>query len=236
VLNATKTSIVIGGVVMLTTTSLLAQSSQSRNVDLVRGRLQIVNMENALREAVRSGANRLTSQLKSLGPVDSAVLMNTPEANGFVVPQGMFFYVRVPTMSSVVVWALPRLIDQQRVQAQIDQQRVQAQNVSTTRPVEQVPPVAPVDADLAKDPRGAYRNAVRASLIDCMLDDSGNLDIKAEEYLTIAARRDSRPNPLDLTDEARTITLIVRGSVLEALHQKRITKEEARKQVEMRED
>jgi hypothetical protein len=227
-LNATKTSIVIGGVVMLTTASLMAQSGQSRGVDPLKGRLQIVNMENALREAVKSGANRLTSQLKSLGPVENAVLMNTPEANGFVVPQGMFFYVRVPTMSSVVVWVIPRLIDQQRVQAQ---------NVSqAARPVDTVPPVVPVDADLARDPRGAYRSAIRDSLIDCMLDDSGNLNIKSDEYLTVAARRDTRPNPLDLTDEARTITLIVRGSVLEALHQKRLTKEEARKLVEMRED
>ena len=43
VLSATKTSIGIGAVVMLTTTSLLAQGGPNRDVDSLKGRQQIAN-------------------------------------------------------------------------------------------------------------------------------------------------------------------------------------------------
>jgi hypothetical protein len=86
------------------------------------------------------------------------------------------------------------------------------------------------------DPGAAYTDAVRDALIDAMLSYSRQLGIGAEEWLTIAARDASNPrvtgeDPADVI----TIFLRVKGSDLQALHEGRLTPDEARKRVEVRE-
>lgn len=211
-----------------------AQGAQIARERIVRYRVQIANMESALKAAVRSGASTGTKQLANIGTVESANFLGQPDAQGFILHDGVFFFVKVPAMSSAVALWMPLIIEQQ--QAQRGPRRAQAQSVSQAREVEVVPPVSPMDANLLKNTYDEYRNAIKDALIDSMLRDSGALEIDANSYLTVAARRDARPNPLDLTDEVRTVTLLVKGSVLDAFHQKRITLEEARKLVEMRED
>jgi hypothetical protein len=210
-----------------------AQGVQVAREQIVKARLQIANMENALKTAVRSGASRGTKQLANIGTVESATFLGPPDAQGFIVPQGVFFYVKVPAMSSAVALWMPLIIEQQQARGP---RRAQAQSVSQAREVEVVPPVSPMDANVLKNTYDEYRNAIKDALIDSMLRDSGALEIDTNAFLTVAARRDARPNPLDLTDEVRTVTLTVKGSVLDEFHQKRITFEEARKLVEMRED
>ena len=100
------------------------------------------------------------------------------------------------------------------------------------------PPVAAAaqPADGVDDPGAAYTDAVRDALIDAMLSYSQQLAIGAEEWLTVAARDASNPrmtgeDPADVT----TIFLRVKGSDLKALHEGRLTRDEARKRVEVRE-
>lgn len=83
------------------------------------------------------------------------------------------------------------------------------------------------------DPNERYTEAVKSSLIDAMLD-YGGLPIGADEWLIVAAR-DSEGPPTGALDDASTIMLKVKGSDLMAFRSNQITKEEARKKVEVRE-
>jgi hypothetical protein len=98
------------------------------------------------------------------------------------------------------------------------------------------PTVGPEEAALLDDPNGAYEREVVNALIDAMLKHSGSISIGADEWLTVAAhdtehRSRLASQPYDLL----TIVLRVKGSDLAALRADRITLEEARKRVEVRE-
>jgi hypothetical protein len=86
------------------------------------------------------------------------------------------------------------------------------------------------------DPNGAYTSAVRDALIDAMLGYSQALSIGPDEWLTVAARDRgesgmSADDPFDVT----TIQLRIKGADLLALHAGRLTPDDARKRVEVRE-
>lgn len=95
---------------------------------------------------------------------------------------------------------------------------------------------ATVAPPMLDDPAEAYTTEVKESLIDAMLDFSILLALGPDEYLTIAAR-DNEEIPLAPNDpsEAMTITLRIKGSDLAAYRAGRITKDEAKKRVEVRE-
>jgi len=92
-------------------------------------------------------------------------------------------------------------------------------------------------ADMVDDPQEGYTREVQAALIDAMIENSGHLDLGADELLVVAARDNMPENPLipgDATDFS-TIMLQVRGSDLAAFRGGRITIEEARQKVDVRE-
>jgi len=94
-----------------------------------------------------------------------------------------------------------------------------------------------VIADMVDDPQQGYTREVQSALIDAMIENSGHLDLAAGELLVVAARDNMPENPLipgDATDFS-TIMLQVRGSDLAAFRGGRITMEEARQKVEVRE-
>lgn len=99
-------------------------------------------------------------------------------------------------------------------------------------------PVAqtPAQPTLLDDPFGAYESAVKKALIDAMLDHSGPLEIGPEEWLTVAARdnEDRRLSPANIYDLA-TVVLRIKGSDLAAFRAGRLTRDEARARVEVRE-
>jgi hypothetical protein len=104
------------------------------------------------------------------------------------------------------------------------------------------PPGAPVIATApradaaAEDPGEAYTTAVRDALIDAMLRYSQSLEISPDEWLVVAARdRDESGIAADDPFDAMTIQLRIKGADLLALHAGRLTPEEARKRVEVRE-
>lgn len=99
------------------------------------------------------------------------------------------------------------------------------------------PPPPPVDATLLDDPSQAYEREVKDALIDAMLDYSGPLGIGADEWLTIAARDNEHRDRFVPGDPFDTMTIVLRikGSDLAAFRADRITKDEARKRVDVRE-
>jgi hypothetical protein len=99
-----------------------------------------------------------------------------------------------------------------------------------------VPPGAATASPVpAMDPDVDYTETVKHALIDAMLDFSGPMQIGPEEWLSVAARDSYGPmSPGEIYD-AMTIVLRIRGSDLQAFRADRLTREEARKRVEVRE-
>lgn len=99
------------------------------------------------------------------------------------------------------------------------------------------PSGTPGDALLIADPAAAYTREVKAALIEAMLENSGPLGVGNDEWLVVAAR-DSEPGnrlvPGDAYDTTTSV-LRVKGSDLAAFRAGRLTLEEARKRVEVRE-
>jgi hypothetical protein len=97
------------------------------------------------------------------------------------------------------------------------------------------PPVPQAALAWLNDPNGAYTTEVKNSLIDAMLEHSSALGIGPDEWLTVAARDNERRDRLNPGDDVSTIILRVKGSDLAALRAGRLTAEEARTKVEVRE-
>lgn len=87
---------------------------------------------------------------------------------------------------------------------------------------------------IVSNPDGAYTDAVQSAIVDAMLDYGGTLNLGGEEWLTVAARENSDAMIAgDLTDSV-TITLRVKGADLEALKSGRISRDELRRRVDVR--
>jgi hypothetical protein len=98
------------------------------------------------------------------------------------------------------------------------------------------PPVN-VDARVLDNPAEGYTREVKAALIDAMIENSGPLALGPDEWLTVAARDNVPRDPLSPGDTADFSTIIfrVKGSDLATFRGGRLTLEEARQKVEVRE-
>jgi hypothetical protein len=87
-----------------------------------------------------------------------------------------------------------------------------------------------------QDPDASYTVAVREALVDAMLRYSQSLSLGADEWLVVAARDRGEPGiGADDPFEVTTIQLRIKGADLQAFHASRLTLEEARKRVEVKE-
>ena len=104
-------------------------------------------------------------------------------------------------------------------------------------PAPRQPETPKVDPQVVDDPESAYTREIKSALIDAMLDHSQSLSIGPDETLTIAARDSGPNNPMFPGDslDSSTWVLSVKGSVLAAYQARTMTKEEARQQVQVRE-
>ncbi|MBM3779622.1 MAG: hypothetical protein FJW23_15525 [Acidimicrobiia bacterium] len=103
---------------------------------------------------------------------------------------------------------------------------------ASARPAETVPPAA---LEWLNDPSGVYTTEVKNAIVDAMLEHSGALGVGPGEWLTVAARDNERPDRLNPSDELSTIMLRISGRDLAELRAGRLTAEEARERVEIRE-
>ena len=87
-----------------------------------------------------------------------------------------------------------------------------------------------------QDPGESYTVAVREALIDAMLRYSQSLALGADDWLVVAARDRGEPGiGSDDPFEVTTIQLRIKGADLQAFHAGRLTPDEARKRVEVKE-
>jgi len=109
-------------------------------------------------------------------------------------------------------------------------------NASPGTPAPSVAPAEEPHTELLDDPGAAYTKEVKSALIDAMLDYGAPIPISDTEWLTIAARDsdDSRMGGGDPYDVS-TIILRIRGADLAGLREGRLSRDEARSHVEIRE-
>jgi hypothetical protein len=90
---------------------------------------------------------------------------------------------------------------------------------------------------LAEDPNEAYTRAVKAALVDAMLEWGGPLYLADDEWLTVAARDNVPRDPLIPGDAADSSTVVfrIKGADLSAYRERRLTLDEVRAKVEIRE-
>ena len=196
-------------------------------------------MEGTLTSSVDVASKRLAKDVKS---IDSTAMLfaGRARAKGFTLEgHGVFFYVEVPTLDLTVMMTVQQFERERSAQqrAETPQPGGDAQQVNNLRldtPPPPLPTAVEALANLAAEGQ-KWRATVRLALIDAMLDNSKNLELKPDEWLTIAARgseTELMPNEiLNLT----TTVLRVKGSDLADFLAGRLTKEEARLKVEVRE-
>lgn len=94
---------------------------------------------------------------------------------------------------------------------------------------------APRPDPILDDPEEAYRAEIRNTLMDAMLEHSRSLGIGPTEWLTVAARRsDNRPRLSPVETDASTIVIRASGADLSAFLGGQISRDEARKRMDVR--
>ena len=86
-----------------------------------------------------------------------------------------------------------------------------------------------------RDPSTAYREAIKAALIDAMLEHSRGMNIHPDEWLTVAAHRGESPLGASEIVNSSTLVLRIKGSDLAVYDADRTRKDEIRRRVETRE-
>jgi hypothetical protein len=96
-------------------------------------------------------------------------------------------------------------------------------------------PVSPIPARIMRDPRAAYREAIKSALVDAMLEHSRGMSLGPEEWLIVAAHRGDSPLAPNEIVTTTTLMLKIKGNDLALYDADRSRKEEIRQRVDVRE-
>lgn len=225
-------------------------------------RYNVRMFENVLVTAAQHGAELLGLRVSQIDPAIILLTGTPPRAQGFVIEgHGVFFHVEIPAVDPVVAWAvrtrgrdemadrsiaaLKKLVrtvqnpqereiyEQQlrRIEQRFTPPGAGAQQTADTGPAQ--PTLRP---PLMDDPNLEYERMVTEQLIDAMLDHSHQLGLGPDDSLTIAARGSHGPLLSQAAfDDSVTLMLRVKASDLAEFRAGRITRDEARARVTVRE-
>ena len=181
----------------------------------LQARQQIVAFESALENAVRYGTQMLNQRLQSSNTDNMVMLVGLTRARGFRLDDyGVVFDVEFPSMRRSMVWSMQEL--------------ERANTAKAVRAAESAPSIRP---------REIYQTEIANAIVNAILDYRGSVGLAANEWLTVAAREsllDRRPVPGDPNDPAITVILRIKGSDLQALHDRTITREEGLTRVDVK--
>ena len=90
-------------------------------------------------------------------------------------------------------------------------------------------------AEAFVDPSAAYEDEVKHALVDAMLDYAGSLQLPDAEWVTVAARDAGYMAFPDAVSDMVTVTLSVRVSDLVEFRAQRLTRDQARTRVVIKE-
>ena len=200
-----------------------ASSDQQRRYD------QIHVMEGTLTGAVSVAANQVAREIQSNTPGANFFTGNA-RAKGFTLEgYGAFFYVEIPALDLNLVLSLEtRERNAQRRSEGAGPRRANQQESAASDAKEALSSVA------AEDPGQKYRDAVKRCLVDAMLDHSKSMDLAPEEWLTVAARGSEAGLIPGEIYQLTTLVLRVKGSDLADFLAGRLSKDEARQKVDVR--
>jgi hypothetical protein len=227
--------------------------ASSTEEEQIKVRQRISTMEGVLERAVSNGAENLLRKVRTVMP-DPPMLSGVPKVRGFRLDgYGVFFDVEVPALRLPVTWPLRYLIEDNR--AAVEAALAELRKMVADQPARErdrfetlaqrlesravTPRTTPRQADpVVIEPEVAYTDAVRASLIDAMIEHSGPMPVGVDEWLTVAARDNAPRDPLMPGDTAGLNTLIfrVKGADLAAFRAGRMSLEEARRHVQVQEN
>jgi len=209
------------GLALSAATSVGAQSP-ARPVEAtaaqIQARQQISAFEAALENAVRYGAQMLNQRLQASNTDNMVILAGLTRARGFRLDDyGVVFDVEFPSMRRSMVWSIQELERGRAVRA-ADAKRA-------------------ADAAPAVRPREIYQTEIASALVNAILDYPGSVGVSAGEWLSVAAREsvfERRVVPGDPNDTAITVILRIKGSDLQALRDRTLTREEGLKRVDVK--
>jgi hypothetical protein len=237
---------------VLVAASVLAQSPE-QEAEQIKARQRISTMEGVLERAVSNGAENLLRQVRTVMP-DAPMLSGAPKVRGFRLDgYGVFFDVEVPALRLPMTWPLRYVLqdDTAAVNAALNELRqIVAQQLPRERDRFEllarrlelrasIPQPAPRTGNpMVTAPDEAYTKAVREALIDAMIENSGPIPLGPDEWLTVAARDNVPRDPLIPGDTAglNTLTFKLKGSVLAEFRAGRMSLEDTRARVEVRQD
>ena len=180
----------------------------------IEARQQMSAFEGMLENAVRQGAQMLNQRLQASNTDNMVMLAGLTRARGFRLDDyGIVFDVEFPSMRRSMVWSMQELANA---------------NAGGGRPVRTT------DAPQSVRPREIYQAEITTALINAILDYTGPVRVEPAEWLTVAARESVRFVPGDPNDTAITVSLRIKGSDLQALRDRKITRDEGRNRVEVK--
>jgi hypothetical protein len=228
--------------VMMTAPGMLgAQTPVAPGPEQVRRHEQINLFEGTLERAVTNAARRVAKDVQE-HTSNADFTTSDAHARGFILDgYGVFVYVEIPSLDlnltvGLVLDQLDRGVSQK---ADSDAGKVEANPVSnrTDTKVDPVPVIPKTYREAMKsvqDTGDKYRNEVKLQLTDAMLDFSKNLELKPDEWLSVAARgSEGALTPGEILQQ-RTVVLRIKGSDLSDYLAGRLTRDEARAKVEVR--
>jgi hypothetical protein len=219
-----------------------AQTPVPPGPEQIRRHEQINLFEGTLERAVTNAARRVAKDVQE--HTSNANFMTTDaHAKGFILDgYGVFVYVEIPALdlNLTVGLMLDQIERDAQQKAEADQGKGEANPVSN-RPPEVKAELSPIIPKAARetlksvmDTGEKYRNEVKLQLTDAMLDFTKNLELKPDEWLSVAARgSDGALTPGEIL-QLTTVVLRIKGSDLADYLAGRLTREEARAKVEVR--
>jgi hypothetical protein len=213
-----------------------AQTPVPPGAEQIRRHEQINLFEGTLERAVTNAARRVAKDVQE--HTSNADFMTTDaHAKGFILDgYGVFVYVEIPALDlNLTVGLMLDQFDRDAQQkAEADANPVSNRSEMKADPVPVIPKTAREALKSVMDTGQKYRNEVKLQLTDAMLDFTKNLELKPDEWLSVAARgSDGALTPGQIL-QLTTVVLRVKGSDLADYFAGRLTKEEARAKVEVR--
>jgi hypothetical protein len=183
--------------------------------ELRQRRNAIYLMEGVLEAAVRVGAQKTVSEIQRVEPGLVMFSSSPVKAHGnHLEDYGVFFQVEIP---SVIPSVASLLAQRERTRPDTSPAQPTSLNASPQGAV--------------MNPDAHYVESVKQELINAMVRLSHTMDLRADEWLTVAAR-DGSEVPGQLA-EPSTMILRIKGSDLSDFFAGRISIDEARKRVQV---
>jgi hypothetical protein len=229
-----KTGLLLTVMITMVAPAARAQTTVAPTPELQRRYDGMSVLEGTLTGAVKQAATQVAKEVRS-GTPNATFFTGAASAKGFALDgYGVFVYVEIPALDLTVTLiadaierdaqrkfgAGDRKLDPGLVNNKVDAARGDAKDTLRT-----------IAED---DPGQKYRDAVKLALVDAMLDHSKNLELKPDEWLSVAARGSEAGLSTGEIYQLTTVVLRVKGSDLTDYLAGRLTKDEARQKVEVR--